>query len=171
MDSVEGSDWNEALVVSRSHDDSAAMVVHRDDAVRSADELRAPFPGNPWVFDRVAAAIRDSNQRRFRYELIGWPSSDVPVLLRYRAETGGHFVLHTDLGRAHSTRKLSFSLQLSAPGHYDGGTVSFPQIGRVAGTSQGSLTVFPSFVPHVVDEVTAGVRVALVGWFHGPTFR
>lgn len=163
--------WKPAMVVSRSHDDASALVVRRDEAVRTAEEHPAPFEDRPEVFQLVADAIRDANRRRFRYDLVGWPGSDRPVLLRYRGEEGGHFVLHTDLGRAHTTRKLSFSLQLSSPAEYEGGRLRFPRLGFVAGAEQGSLTIFPSFLPHVVEPVTSGLRVVLVGWFHGPAFR
>ena len=163
--------WKPAVVVSRSHEDPEQMIVRRDDAVRTADEYPAPFAEQPWVLDRVADVIREVDKRRFSYDLVGWPGSDPPVLLRYRSSEGGHFELHRDLGRGHSTRKLSFSLQLSSPSDYQGGVLEFPRIGELASRALGSVTIFPSFLPHVVHPVTAGVRVVLVGWFHGPAFR
>lgn len=169
--SIPDGAWKPAVVVSRSHDDPEQMIVRRDDAVRTADEYPAPFGEQPWVLDRIAAAIREVNERRFRYDLVGWPGSDPPVLLRYRGSEGGHFELHSDLGRAHSTRKLSFSLQLSSKSEYDGGTLEFPRIREVGSRALGSVTVFPSFLPHLVHPVTTGTRVVLVGWFHGPAFQ
>ena len=36
---------------------------------------------------------------------------------------------------------------------------------------QGTIIVFPSFIPHEVQPVTKGERDALVGWITGSNFN
>jgi len=36
---------------------------------------------------------------------------------------------------------------------------------------RGTLILFPAFRTHRVSPVTRGLRVAVVGWIHGPSFR
>ena len=79
-------------------------------------------------------------------------------------------------------RKLSFTVQLSAPEDYVGGTLELAMYSQAYGGSQfssyvdqtrqrGALIAFPSFHLHRVTEVARGTRYALVGWLHGPPFR
>lgn len=77
---------------------------------------------------------------------------------------------HLDLGGDNlSTRKLSFSVQLSHPDEYDGGELelNLAHSTVVAPRTQGTLVVFPSFLVHRVAPVTRGVRRSLVSWASG----
>ena len=78
-----------------------------------------------------------------------------------------------DEGKVHD-RKLSFSLQLTDPGEYNGGNLNLlndlirdPDSAR----KQGTMIIFPSFLAHQVDPVLEGTRFSLVGWYWGPTWR
>jgi PKHD-type hydroxylase len=62
-------------------------------------------------------------------------------------------------------------VQLSDPSAYEGCDLVFPSFGSRADRTRGSITVFPSFHFHTVTPVYSGVRYAIVGWAHGPTFR
>lgn len=108
-------------------------------------------------------------------------------------EEGGKYDWHFDMtGRPYSEkdavapefrgllRKISFSLQLSAPESYEGGDLEL-EIGLPSDPNRvecpdparerGTLIVFPSFVPHRVTPVTRGVRHSLVGWVCGRPWR
>jgi len=77
-------------------------------------------------------------------------------------------------------RKLSMTLNLNAPGEYEGGNLNFDFGPHAVGERyheckeirpQGSLIVFPSFTHHQVTPVTKGTRYSLVLWSVGHPFR
>ena len=76
-------------------------------------------------------------------------------------------------------RKLSFTLNLTEPGTYDGGNLMFDfgkhsEKGFYECTEirpQGSIVVFPSFIHHCVTPVTRGTRYSLVNWMCGRPFK
>lgn len=121
----------------------------------------------------------------FGFDLDGFKSrSDSPCVMRY-TPPGDHFAWHIDNGvdaPPYGSRKLSFSIQLSASTSYTGGDLEFalyhPDYGsqtlqaqRQAARVRGTLILFPAFHMHRVTPVTQGRRDALVGWLHGPPFR
>jgi len=77
-------------------------------------------------------------------------------------------------------RKLSLTLNLTDPSEYDGGDLKF-DFGEHAESGQfhtceeirpqGSMIVFPSFVPHCVTPVKRGTRYSLVCWSLGEPFK
>ena len=82
-----------------------------------------------------------------------------------------HFRSHIDAGPSHSTRKLSFSLQLTDGATYQGGDLIFGDRLADGYRNQGSLVIFPSVSLHEVTPVFRGIRHTIVGWIHGPTLR
>ena len=81
-----------------------------------------------------------------------------------------------DLGPGEtSTRKISYSIQLSDGDEYEGGDlVIFPDDStdeeRLLFRCKGTIILFPSYRPHCVTPVTKGTRNAIVGWIHGDAF-
>lgn len=78
------------------------------------------------------------------------------------------------------TRKISLTINLNAPGEYEGGDLKFDfgehtELERFHTCEeirpQGSVIVFPSFLPHCVTPVTRGVRYSLVLWCLGRPWR
>ncbi len=118
-------------------------------------------------------AVSQINSEYYRFELAGLSQTDPVQILRYEAADAAHHDWHVDIGESHSTRKLSFSLQLSDADDYDGGDLEFlpDQVGDPDMRQQGTLIVFPSYKTHRVRQITSGVRYALVGWLHGAAFR
>ncbi len=118
-----------------------------------------------WIFAKIMAGIDAANSARWHYELL-----PVGRLQFIEYGSGGHYIWHVDVGPGvNITRKLSFSVQLSAPGTYWGGKLQFLNgySRRTASKELGSLTVFPSFMLHRVKPVLRGTRYSLVGWVHG----
>lgn len=77
-------------------------------------------------------------------------------------------------------RKISLTLNLNAPGDYDGGNLKFDFGFHADGEQfheceeirpQGSIIVFPSFIDHCVTPVTKGTRYSLVLWSLGKPFK
>lgn len=77
-------------------------------------------------------------------------------------------------------RKISVTINLCEPGTYDGGNLKF-DFGQHNGSEQfhecdeirdqGSMIVFPSFLPHCVTPITRGTRYSLVLWNLGRPFK
>jgi len=88
-------------------------------------------------------------------------------------EKGGHYDWHVDTGNEVCHRKLSFTIQLSDSKDYKGGDIEFigSKVDKEAFRQRGVCIIYPSFLPHRITKVTKGVRHAIVGWIHGPTFR
>jgi predicted 2-oxoglutarate/Fe(II)-dependent dioxygenase YbiX len=67
-------------------------------------------------------------------------------------------------------RKLTMVVQLSENTEYEGGDLTIaPQ--QVADRTIGTVTVFPSFHVHGVNEITAGTRWSLICWAWGKYWK
>lgn len=87
------------------------------------------------------------------------------VVSRYR--TGQTYGLHVDDALMAGARTdLSFTLFLSDPDSYDGGAlvISDRVEDRAFKLPAGELILYPSDTLHRVEPVTAGERLAVVGW-------
>lgn len=126
-----------------------------------------PSSATSWVFERLGKTIRDINDAVYGFDVRQFREGF--QFTRY--EVGEYYGPHFDIGPGKLTeRKLSSTVQLSAPEDYSGGElIIYPEF--VAPKDQGSMTVFPSFMCHDVRPVTAGVRYSLVTWLAGPQFR
>ncbi|WP_298918346.1 Fe2+-dependent dioxygenase [uncultured Algimonas sp.] len=98
------------------------------------------------------------------------PARFSPLLLS-RTEAGGGYGLHHDnavMGREAAAMRtdLSYTLFLSDPDDYDGGTLTLDLPGerRSFKCPAGSLLLYPSTSLHQVDDIGSGVRLAAVGW-------
>lgn len=163
--------WHSSLIATYADGrlDSGEHAVQQR-AIRSTEEFE-PSRSQPDVANLLIPAIVSINEQEFGYDVVTVPEAATVTVLRYDSARHDHFGLHRDLGPAHSTRKLSFSLQLTDGAVYSGGDLVFAGSGRRAPRDRGALTVFPAYVPHRVTTVVAGTRHALVGWIHGPAFR
>jgi hypothetical protein len=92
-------------------------------------------------------------------------------LLVFRFETGDEVGLHMDLDMEHCDRKLVAFVQLSSVHSYEGGVLGFGLPVAAACREQGSLLVFPAWVPHRLTPVTSGVRYTAICLALGPSFR
>jgi PKHD-type hydroxylase len=123
-----------------------------------------------WLFDRIWAHAARVNQR-YRFDIEG---IETPLqIVRYRAHE--HVDWHVDCGGLVTEgggRKISISVQLSAPESYEGGDFEFVASPlHPFARLQGTLLAFPSFTSHRVTSVTSGVRYALVAFAVGAPFR
>lgn len=165
---IDPASWCSSRVEGRRDGVDAKVL---DLGTRSVHEQMMPIDEERWPLTRLASVVHQANDENFQFEVTGFAARDLPVVLRYEADSGDHYVVHLDVGRSHSTRKLTFVVQLSPPDSYEGGELVFPIDGRQAERQQGSMTIFPSYKAHKVDPVRRGTRHALVGWVHGPAFR
>jgi len=123
-----------------------------------------------WIFDRLANAVIDLNNRFFKFDLYGF--TEPLQFTEYKAPTG-HYVKHIDRGAVMHPRKLSLVLQLSDPSTYVGGNLElhYQNDPIIAPKDIGKLIVFPSFTLHGVTPITSGMRYSLVAWLSGPNFK
>ena len=162
--------WQQGGVGGHGEADGAVVT-----AARSCLEQRLPFDartGHP--LSTLAYTIANINSETWRFDLSGFVSDDMPYLMRYSGTNKDHNDWHTDMGRGYTaSRKLSFSLQLSAPEDYEGGDLEFLNMpfDRAELRRKGALVVFPPYWSHKVHPVVAGTRHVVVGWVHGPSFR
>jgi PKHD-type hydroxylase len=84
----------------------------------------------------------------------------------------GH-VDHHFQGAGQFPRKLSFSMQLTDPSEYEGGSTRLitSHDPFAIPKTKGSITFFPSYTLHDVQPITKGTRKALVGWVLGPRWK
>jgi PKHD-type hydroxylase len=134
---------------------------------KSSAVFVAPDQSTGWVFERLGKAIREINQ-----DVYGFDVSQFREGFQFtRYEVGEYYGPHFDIGPGKlAERKLSLTVQLSAPEQYTGGElIIYPEF--VAPKDQGTMTVFPSFMCHNVCPVKTGVRYSMVSWLAGPPFR
>jgi predicted 2-oxoglutarate/Fe(II)-dependent dioxygenase YbiX len=142
--------------------------------IRSMIEQRLPVdPSSGFPLLRILSDICRLNSSLWYFDLTGFVPDDQAMLMTYRA-SGDHYDWHVDVGEgASASRKLGFTVQLSASTEYEGGDLEFHGFvsDREGFRRKGTLLVFPAFTLHRVTPVTKGTRRVIVGWIHGPSFR
>ena len=120
-----------------------------------------------WVADKIFKTIHVMNKEHYNFNL--GDNFDLILelnLLRY--DSGGHYKAHIDLLDERSKRKISFTLFLNDM--YEGGKLKFLGASKSEfklETGTGDMIIFPSYLTHMVEPVTSGVRWSLVGWILG----
>ena len=140
-----------------------------DPSIRSVDTYNIDLNDeSKWMFDKIASAVATVNAEHYRFDLMG--ITHAVQLLHYKASEKGHYSWHIDAGEgSSSTRKLSLSVPLTLKSSYKGGDLELMNNGSnmLAYTEKGSITFFPSYMPHRVTPVTEGERWVIVVWVHG----
>ena len=130
-----------------------------------------PTPESMWIYDRLQKVIQAINDRVYRFELSGF--SEPLQYSIYHGSENGHYDWHVDQGNIKTRRKLSISVQLTDPSHYEGCDLEFYARNKTetAPRDRGSVIAFPSYVLHRVTPCTKGTRKAIVAWTTGPQFK
>jgi PKHD-type hydroxylase len=144
-------------------------------SVRSVLEQPLPIdPSSGFPLVRILSEISRLNSGLWYFDLTGIVPDDEAMLLSYRGASADHYDWHIDVGQGQSaSRKLGFTVQLSASAEYDGGDLEFHSVSsdREGFRRKGMLLVFPAFLLHRVTPMTKGTRDVIVGWVHGPSYR
>lgn len=120
------------------------------------------------LYEEIAAEVGAALQSSTLFQAAVLPSALSPVLVN-RYEVGMSYGTHVDnalMGQPALRADVSFTLFLSEPDAYVGGELTLED---TAGETPiklaaGSAVVYPSTYLHRVNEVTSGVRYAVVGW-------
>lgn len=135
-------------------------------------EIRWIFPNkeNYWMFEKLTQLVTELNRDYFKFDIYG--AIEGFQFTRYVAP-GGKYGKHVDNSYNTTTRKLSFTLQLSDPRDYEGGDLClyFGKNPDIMVKEQGHVVVFPSYTLHEVTPVTQGTRYSLVSWITGAPFK
>ena len=128
-------------------------------------------PEIKWLYDRMQVIIRKVNQQAYQFDLQGFREAFQYTV--YHSTEAGHYDWHIDWGPNRVQRKLSASIQLSHPSHYEGCDLQFHGARGIetAPRERGAVIVFPSFIQHRVTPCTKGTRKAVVAWTTGPQFK
>ena len=149
-----------------------------DESYRKVDIAVLPFEEElHWLYRRVTDRVKFANEAHYDFDLTGL--REPFQLLRYRAPAGieeipGHYDWHQDFGASYmGSRKISVVINLSDPADYDGCrlTLMTDRQEELSYVGKGEGAMFPSWTPHMVSNITRGVRYALVAWVHGSPFR
>ena len=134
---------------------------------RSKVVFLGPEEKYAWIYDRLWSAAQECNRLFFCVDVVGVETN--VQLARYDSSDRGFYGWHTDFAGIRPLRKLSISIQLSDPEHYDGGDLEllYGTEPQKLDRSRGALIVFPSFMLHRVTPVTRGARWSLVAWILG----
>lgn len=133
---------------------------------RTRERPVPPDPPYMWIYQRLAAVVREANEKAYRFRLDDFMTVTV---LEYSPD--GYFDWHLDIGSGvFAARKLSLVTFLTPPEDYEGGELRFMDGGAPLRLAQGSTVIFPSYLMHKVEPVTRGNRHTLVSWVHGPSF-
>jgi PKHD-type hydroxylase len=126
-------------------------------------------PENKWLSDKLASVITQVNKTYYNFLVNNITGFHV---LEYNKDD--FFSWHQDIGPGNtSNRKISIIIFLSDPRDYKGGQLKWiPDTGEIKkNPEQGTVLVFPSYVPHKVEKIESGRRYSLVAWATGPCFQ
>ena len=148
-------------------------TVFSDDDYKPNSEIRKTklgFTGNSEIKKLIEYYGFEANRSTFNFDVDYIPDAQFGEYSK-----GSFYNWHHDVnwqGTSMYDRKLSVVIQLSDPTTYEGGNFEFQDVETpVNFRTQGSILVFPSYLPHRVTEITDGVRHSLVDWLEGPRWR
>jgi predicted 2-oxoglutarate/Fe(II)-dependent dioxygenase YbiX len=132
-------------------------------------KLRGELEGFP--FADIRSITKEANEKVFDFNLLGIIDQDYPQIFRYQKDD--YYDYHVEINPLAPTRKLSFIVNLSKPEDYEGGEIEFlnTTITNDLYRTQGTIFIFPSFLPYKINKVKSGSLDLIIGHIHGPLFR
>jgi PKHD-type hydroxylase len=138
-------------------------------SIRKSNVSFLDFSSWGWLYDKLSQAVMHVNSTNYNKMLYGIEALQYS---EYDSSYSGFYGPHIDDTVVYSglRRSLSFSLQLSNPESYTGGTLAIYNNNTTyeSNKAYGSITFFDSGMMHEVLPVTSGFRKSLVGWVLGP---
>jgi hypothetical protein len=132
-------------------------------------KLRGDIGGFPFLNIRDVTKL--ANTEIYDFKLLGIIDQDFPQIFSYGEND--FYKMHMELNSMTSSRKLSFVINLSDPGSYEGGDIEFLNIsaGSELLNEQGCCLIFPSYLAYSIAPVTKGIKKIIVGHVHGAVFK
>lgn len=127
-----------------------------------------------WIFDRMNEVLAYINHQHFQMDLTRFDGFQYS-----KYKINGHYKRHVDVSYNSNDslyRKLSMSVLLTDPEEYEGGELVLDVGGNMEEATRvkpkkGEMVIFYSHIPHLVEPVTSGKRLALVTWALGEKIR
>jgi PKHD-type hydroxylase len=137
--------------------------------VSRRQKLRGDPGGFPFL--PIRDVTKAANTSIYDFSLMGIIDQDYPQVFKYTENE--FYKMHMDVNPMAPSRKLTFIINLSEPGTYEGGDLEFLNINvdPQALSEQGACLVFPSFLPYGITPVTKGTKHIIVGHVHGAVFK
>lgn len=137
-----------------------------DTNIRNVERIILPIHKD--IGGRLAAAGFDANRQAWKFNIT---HANQAEFLKYPA--GGRYVTHVDtfMNPNEECRKLTVLTFLNDD--FKGGKFYFingPEK-YYPHQKKGTVLVFPSFIPHGVEDITEGIRYSVVCWLVGPFFK
>jgi hypothetical protein len=139
-------------------------VVNRE--IRNVE--RVPLSTYKDIGGRLASVGLSANFNRWKFDITH--SSQAEFLIY---NSGGRYTTHTDtmLYPGRECRKLTVLAFLNDD--FEGGRfyLTMGHEKMYPPQKAGNIIVFPSFIPHGVEDIISGVRYSVVCWMDGPWFK
>ncbi len=132
------------------------------------------IPQSHWIGGFANHYVMQANQDNFKYDLVKTPNRPLQFT---SYDVGEYYNWHTDTINEVEEgliRKLSFTIQLSAPEDYSGGELQFLDNNNgtfFAPKERGTIIIFDSRIKHRVRKIRDGNRKSIVGWVEGPLWK
>ena len=129
------------------------------------------------IVRKIVFYILDSNSYNFKFN-INYLLDEELNFLDYNKTDQDKYDWHEDyvfFEEKNTCRKLTCIIQLTDKNDYEGCDLEFFKSGKTVKShelrEQGTVIIFPSFVPHRITPITKGTRHSLVSWWSGPAFK
>jgi hypothetical protein len=153
--------WASAKVSRRGDDGELRSVV--DPSHRTASVLYAQHLGTVGLkFDEKMNAVL----KPLVNHLWGRSLTDDEGTQLVHYASGGHYIVHSDIGQR--TRNRHFSVVCYLNDDFTGGGTRFPALDYCATPQSGKAILFPSGYLHGGEPVTSGEKYIIVSWITGP---
>jgi len=134
----------------------------------SRQKLKGDTEGFP--FENIKEITKKANNEIYDFKLLGIIDQDYPQVFRYQEKEYQNY--HLDITPMSPTRKLTFILILNNKNDKEGGNIEFLNTEMDENTvTQGTILIFPSFLPYQITPVTKGEAHFVIGHVHGALFR
>ena len=119
----------------------------------------------------IKEITKQANDSIFDFDLLGIIDQDYPQVFKY--DTDQYYNYHVDINPLAPSRKISFIVNLTGSDECQGGNIEFinTTMNDDAHMKQGTIIIFPSFMPYRITPVTSGSKLIIVGHIHGALFK
>src|SRR5919109_3632524 len=108
--------WEEGMVGGHRSAGQFAVAPER----RHVLQQRLPVGNAGYPLNRLCLAVSNANAEYWNFDLTGFVADDPPWVMKYTADRHDHYDWHIDVGQSvNASRKLGFTLQLSAGDEYE----------------------------------------------------
>jgi len=163
-----GADFKKATILSKHGEDRPNIR-----------KCQTFFNNEDWVYKIIWPYLHNANQEaQWNFEISACENYQISKYVPgdlYNTHidglgTHGDKIISEHENLNDKVRKISMTMLLNDPSEFEGGELLLLNVGAVP-QKKGTMTFFPSYLPHEISPVTKGVRYSLVMWFLGYPFQ